>query len=192
MFKKLIVIFMMSVMALVAADDLQRIQDDLRQRIDTITGFLGDKSLAQADKNQKIIALSDPILDFSLMSQLSLEKNIRAKLTPEQLQEFTRLFEKELKNSFLTKLESYSNEKIEFTKNVQTQANRISVFSVLKGKKEDMEIIFKYYLTSSNSWKIYDLEIAGVSLMQTYRTQFAEIVNKDGVNALLDKLRQKQ
>ncbi len=191
MFKKFIMVLLCGAMALMA-DDLQSIQGDLRQRIDAITAHLSDKTLTQADKNQKILSTAEPILDFTLMSQLSLDKNIRAKLTPEQLKEFSMLFEKELKDSFLTKLESYSNEKIEFTKNTQPQPNRISIFSVIKGKKEDMEVVFKYYPNASNVWKIYDLEIAGVSLMQTYRTQFSEIVNKDGVLALLEKLRQKQ
>ncbi len=191
MFKKFIVVFMLSIISLMA-DDLQRIQDDLRQRIDTITTYLSDKSLSQADKNKKILSTAEPILDFTLMSGLSLDKNIKEKLTPEQLKEFGVLFEKELKDSFLTKLESYSNEKIEFTKNLQPKPNRISIYSVIKGKKEDMEVIFKYYPDASNTWKIYDLEIAGVSLMQTYRTQFSDIVTKDGVGALLEKLRQKQ
>ena len=53
-------------------------------------------------------------------------------------------------------------------------------------------MVFKYYLVSESLWKIYDLEVAGVSLMQTYRTQFSEIFTKDGATKLLDKLRQKQ
>ena len=117
---------------------------------------------------------------------------VRSNLTPEELKEFNTLFEKEIKDSFLTKLENYSNEKIELKNSVKTQPNRISVFSVIKGKKEDMEVVFKYYLVSEGLWKIYDLEIAGVSLIQSYRTQFSEIVTKDGVTKLLEKLRQKQ
>ena len=191
MIKKLLAIVLLFLVPLMA-DELQSLQNDLRNRIDTITMYLTDKTLSKADKNQNILSTVDSVLDFTLMSQLSLDKTVRAKLTPEELKEFNTLFEKEIKDSFLTKLENYSNEKIELKNSVKTQPNRISVFSVIKGKKEDMEVVFKYYLVSEGLWKIYDLEIAGVSLIQSYRTQFSEIVTKDGVTKLLEKLRQKQ
>jgi phospholipid transport system substrate-binding protein len=191
MIKKLLAIVLLFLVPLMA-DELQSLQNDLRKRIDTITMYLTDKTLSKADKNQNILSTVDSVLDFTLMSQLSLDKTVRAKLTPEELKEFNTLFEKEIKDSFLTKLENYSNEKIELKNSVKTQPNRISVFSVIKGKKEDMEVVFKYYLVSEGLWKIYDLEIAGVSLIQSYRTQFSEIVTKDGVTKLLEKLRQKQ
>ena len=191
MIKKLLAIVLLFLVPLMA-DELQSLQNDLRKRIDTITMYLTDKTLSKADKNQNILSTVDSVLDFTLMSQLSLDKTVRAKLTPEELKEFNTLFVKEIKDSFLTKLENYSNEKIELKNSVKTQPNRISVFSVIKGKKEDMEVVFKYYLVSEGLWKIYDLEIAGVSLIQSYRTQFSEIVTKDGVTKLLEKLRQKQ
>ena len=191
MIKKLLAIVLLFLVPLMA-DELQSLQNDLRKRIDTITMYLTDKTLSKADKNQNILSTVDSVLDFTLMSQLSLDKTVRAKLTPEELKEFNTLFEKEIKDSFLTKLENYSNEKIELKNSVKTQPNRISVFSVIKGKKEDMEVVFKYYLVSEGLWKIYDLEIAGVSLIQSYRTQFSEIVTKDGVTKLFEKLRQKQ
>lgn len=191
MIKKLLAIVLLSLLPLMA-DELQSLQNDLRKRIDTITTYLTDKALSKTDKNKNILSTVDSVLDFTLMSQLSLDKTVRAKLTPEELKEFNALFEKEIKDSFLTKLENYSNEKIELKNSVKTQPNRISVFSVIKGKKEDMEVVFKYYLVSEGLWKIYDLEIAGVSLIQSYRTQFSEIVTKDGVTKLLEKLRQKQ
>lgn len=191
MIKKLLAIVLLSLLPLMA-DELQSLQNDLRKRIDTITTYLTDRALSKTDKNKNILSTVDSVLDFTLMSQLSLDKTVRAKLTPEELKEFNALFEKEIKDSFLTKLENYSNEKIELKNSVKTQPNRISVFSVIKGKKEDMEVVFKYYLVSEGLWKIYDLEIAGVSLIQSYRTQFSEIVTKDGVTKLLEKLRQKQ
>ncbi len=191
MIRKLLAIVLLFLLPLMA-DELQSLQNDLRKRIDTITMYLTDKTLSKVDKNQNILSTVDSVLDFTLMSQLSLDKTVRAKLTSEEMKEFNVLFEKELKDSFLTKLENYSNEKIELKNSVKTQPNRISVFSLIKGKKEDMEVVFKYYLVSEGLWKIYDLEIAGVSLIQSYRTQFSEIVTKDGVTKLLEKLRQKQ
>ena len=174
------------------ADELQSLKEDLQTRVTAITGHLANKSLNQSQRNEKILATVEPVLDFTLMSKLSLDKNVRLKMNEDQLKEFAVLFEKELKESFLTKLENYSNEKIELKNSTKTQPNRISIFSVIKGKGEDLEVVFKYYLVSENLWKIYDLEIAGVSLIQTYRTQFSEVMTNLGAVKLLEKLRTKQ
>lgn len=170
---------------------LEEIKVDLQGRIDTITSHLENTTLKASERNEAILTTVESLLDFELMSKLSLAQNARAKLSEAQLKSFNTLFEKELKDSFLHKLESYSNEKIELKNLQQTSPTRLSLFSLLKGKKEDMEIVFKYYLSKEQGWKIYDLEIAGVSLIQTYRTQFTEIVTAQGPEALLQKLRTK-
>lgn len=174
------------------SDELQSIKDDLQKRANEITSLIADQKTNQVEKNKKILEEVDPILDFELMSKLSLDKNDRQKLNEAQLKEFSVLFEKELKDSFLEKLKNYSNDKIELRNAIKTKHDRISVPSVIHGKTEDMEVIFKYYPNGQNIWKIYDLEIAGVSLIQTYRAQFSEIMAKDGVEKLFDKLRKRQ
>lgn len=189
--KKIVVAFILAVLPLLA-DDVQTLKEDLQTRVNTITGYLANTGLNKAQKNEKILETVEPVLDFALMSKLSLDKNVRLKMNEEQLKEFSILFEKELKDSFLTKLENYSNEKIELKNGSKTQPTRIAIASVIKGKGEDMEVVFKYYLASENLWKIYDLEIAGVSLIQTYRTQFSEVMANSGAVKLLEKLRTKQ
>lgn len=189
--KKIVVACILAVLPLLA-DDIQTLKDDLQTRVNTITGYLSNAGLNKAQKNEKILETVEPVLDFTLMSKLSLDKNVRLKMSEEQLKEFGVLFEKELKDSFLHKLENYSNEKIELRTGSKTQPNRIAISSVIKGKNEDMEVIFKYYLAPENLWKIYDLEIAGVSLIQTYRTQFSEVMASSGAVKLLEKLRTKQ
>lgn len=189
--KKIVMALVIALLPLLG-DELQSIKDDLQHRADTITTLIANQKIDQNQRNQKILETVDSIMDFELMSKLSLDKKDRQKLSEAQLKEFSVLFEKELKDSFLEKLKNYSNDKIEFKSAIQTKADRISVPSVIKGKAEDMEVVFKYYLHSQNSWKIYDLEVAGVSLVQTYRAQFSEIMTTSGVNKLFEKLRNKQ
>jgi len=189
--KKIVVAFILAVLPLLA-DDVQTLKEDLQTRVNAITSYLANTGLNKTQKNEKILETVEPVLDFALMSKLSLDKNVRLKMNEDQLKEFSILFEKELKDSFLTKLENYSNEKIELKNGVKTQPTRIAIASVIKGKGEDMDVVFKYYLASENLWKIYDLEIAGVSLIQTYRTQFSEVMANSGAVKLLEKLRTKR
>ena len=88
-------------------DELKSIRDDLQKRADDITVLIADQKINQAEKNKKILEKVDSIMDFELMSTLSLDKNDRQKLTEAQLKEFSTLFEKELKDAFLEKLKKY-------------------------------------------------------------------------------------
>ena len=54
---------------------------------------------------------------------------------------------------------------------------------------EVYEIIYKFYKTSSNDWLIYDVDILGVSIIQAYRTQFADALAKESFEKLMEKLK---
>lgn len=189
--KRLILIIAVLLLPLFG-DELKEIKDDLQKRVNDITALIADKSMTLEAKNQKIMERVDSVLDFELMARLSLEKSDRQKLSDEQLKEFNKLFEKELKDSFLEKLKNYSDEKIFLRDAVKTKQDRVSAPSVIHSKNGDTEVVFKYYLTKDSTWKIYDLEIAGVSLLQSYRTQFSEVMTSSGAEKLFEKLRKKQ
>ena len=90
--KKIIVALMHALLPLLG-DELKSIQDDLQTRADDITMFIADQKMNQIEKNQKILEKIDPVIDFELMSKLSLDKSDRQKLTVSQLKEFSILFE---------------------------------------------------------------------------------------------------
>ncbi len=52
---------------------------------------------------------------------------------------------------------------------------------------EEKNIIFKFY-NDNNNWLIYDVDVLGVSIVQTYRSQFRDILANQGFDALLQKL----
>ena len=67
---------------------------------------------------------------------------------------------------------------------------RIHLTTHLMKNSEVYEIIYKFYKDKNGSWMIYDVDILGVSIIQTYRTQFAEILAKEPFEKLLEKLKQ--
>ena len=52
----------------------------------------------------------------------------------------------------------------------------------------NIDILYKFY-KSKVGWKIYDVEIEGVSIIQTYRSQFDSIMKKGTIDELIDKLK---
>lgn len=56
-------------------------------------------------------------------------------------------------------------------------------------KTDKIEMLYKFYRSKNGTWLIYDVNIAGVSIVQTYRAQFIEILKRKTVYELIDQLR---
>ncbi|MDX1295129.1 MAG: ABC transporter substrate-binding protein, partial [Sulfurimonadaceae bacterium] len=74
----------------------------------------------------------------------------------------------------------------------QTKKTRIEVPSYIIGHDGETEILYKFYRNKAGEWFIYDINIAGVSIIQTNRAQFAEYLKSASVSDLITKLREDQ
>ena len=137
-------------------------------------------------KKKEIIEIVTPMFDFSLMSKLTLGKKHWPGLTKQQKGKFTELFTKRLKDSYLDKMLLYTDEKIEYKESVQV-GKKVQIPTILTSKDNKISMLYKLY-KSKQDWKIYDIEIQGVSLISTYRSQFDEILRSKTVDDLLLKL----
>lgn len=135
---------------------------------------------------QEIFAMFDSIFDYKLMAQLSLSQNYKT-LTKEQQDQYNQAFEQNLKRSFTDKLRLYKDEEMQVVGGEQTKNNRYNLKTsmVLDGKLN--YIIFKFY-DSKGDWRIYDVDILGISVVQTYRSQFNDILTNADFQTLLAKL----
>lgn len=162
----------------------------MKSNIDQTTGILKNNQLSRVDKSSKIYALFDPIFDYSLMAKLTLGTPQWNALSPEKQHEFTKLFENRLKASYMEKLELYTDEKIAIKNVEKIKDTRIHLTTHLMKNSDVYEIIYKFYKDSANEWKIYDVDIIGVSIVQTYRTQFADILAKESFEKLIERLKE--
>lgn len=135
---------------------------------------------------KEIFTMFDSIFDYHLMAQLSLSKKYKT-LSPSQQKEFDVAFEKNLKRSFTDKLHLYKDETMKVLGGQKTKANRYNLKTsiILDGKIH--YITFKFHKFNQD-WKIYDVDILGISVIQTYRSQFADIISQEGFEKLLQKL----
>lgn len=165
---------------------------DVTQMIDTkvtaITALLQNGKLERSDQDKQIIDTVEPILDFELMARLSLGKEEWVKLDASKREDFTSVFASRVKQSYLEKLHLYTDEKVVVKEGIQTKKTRIEVPSFIIGKQGDTQLLYKLY-SAKKGWLVYDIEIAGVSIVQTYRAQFAELLQNNNVDQLIEKLR---
>lgn len=161
----------------------------MQTNIDQATTILRDDKIKKNQKAEKIFAIFDPIFDYTLMARLAIGSPEWTKLTQKQQGDFSKIFEQKLKVAYMEKLDLYTDEKIVIKSSDKIKDSRIHLTTHLIKNKEVYEVIYKFYKDKHNVWMIYDVDILGVSIIQTYRTQFADILAKESFDKLLEKLK---
>lgn len=165
------------------------IKPDVQARTDKAIAVLKDASLDNAAKSKALFEIFDPIFDYKQMAKISLGKRYNALSASEQA-EFDAAFEQKLKTSYIDKLLSYTNQTVEIKDASKPQPNRYWLKSELNSEGKTYEFIYKFYDAGERGWLLYDLDIIGVSVIQTYRSQFADALANASVSELIAKLNQ--
>lgn len=171
------------------ADDTESVKNLTRQKINAVIDHLKNGTIDKNARDQKVVKEINPLFDFSQMAKLSMGKKNWVMMNEAQRAEFNDLFVKRLQESYLEKLDLYTDEEVIVDDAVFVK-KRIHVRTHLLSDDNNIEMIYKFYKKSDSSWLVYDVEIMGVSIVQTYRSQFAGILKDQSVEELLIKLRQ--
>ena len=158
----------------------------LKKNLAAVFVILQKKDRDQEAKNNAVIDIVNRMFDFSLMAKLTLGKKYWPGLTPEQKESFTQLFIKRLRSSYLDRLTLYTDEKVLYEPSIEVK-QKIHLPTYLVSQDKKISILYKFY-NADSGWKIYDLEIQGVSIIQSYRSQFHEILSTGTFDDLLTKL----
>jgi phospholipid transport system substrate-binding protein len=169
-----------------AADDKSEVEKLLKNNLDAVFTVLQKKDLKPQAKNKEIVDIITPMFDFELMARLSLGKKHWPGLSQDKKERFTELFIKRLKTSYLNNFNLYTNEKVIYEPSVQVR-KKVHAQTYLVSKDKKISILYKLY-KAENNWKIYDLEIQGVSIIRSYRSQFSSILKSGTIDDLLLKL----
>ena len=170
----------------VTADEKSAAEEFLKRNLDAVFTVLQKKDLSQQAKNSEVVEIVTPMFDFKLMAKLSLGKTYWPELSPDQRERFTELFVERLRGFYLNKLTAYTDEKIIYESPVAVK-KKIHMPTLLISKGKKISMLYKLDPTN-NSWKIYDVEIEGVSIIRSYRSQFNEILQKGTFDDLLQKM----
>ncbi len=158
----------------------------LRNKWDAVVSILQNKDIDQKVKEKQIDKIVTPIFEFPLMAKLSLGRKHWPKLDSQQREKFTQLFSERLKRSYWKKIALYKAETLLF-KSTEKKKSTYYIPTELIYKDKKVAIIYKLRKVEK-SWKIYDVEIQGVSVLLTYRSQFDEILRHGTVKELLSRL----
>ena len=166
--------------------------DLLKGTIDEVLKILNDKEMKEPtrheDRRQRLEKVVAARFDYPEMSRRSLGTQWN-QLSDKDKQEFVDLFRTLLTNTYADKVETYSGEGVQYL-NERTEKEYAEVRTkVLSGKAEipmDYRLLHK-----DNDWRVYDVVVDGVSLVNNYRGQFTKILHTSSYPGLVDQLRKK-
>jgi len=126
--------------------------------------------------------------DARAMSQSVLSTNWRSASEAQQA-EFQNLFMQTLENTYMGRLEAYTNETVEFRKE-EIDNNRATVETVILTGGNEIRINYKLR-QRSDGWFVYDVEVENVSMVSSYRETYRSVVRRDGMDGLLSQMRER-
>jgi len=130
------------------------------------------------------------LFDFDEMARLTLARHWKDR-SPQEQEEFVRLFTDLLERSYLTTIENYAGERITFLGESVTGPYAQVRTRITTARR--MEISIEYRLLERGArWAVYDVILDGVSLVSNYRSQFNTIIRTASFADLLVKLRSNQ
>jgi phospholipid transport system substrate-binding protein len=169
-------------------------QEKVRETIDAVLAVLQDKSL-QGEENtgRRRAKMRQAVFQrfgFEEMAQRALGQ-YWPKRTPAEKKEFVSLFSDLLERSYITKIESYTDEQqVLYTKESIDQDYASVRTEIVVKRDANVEVVYQL-LRRDGSWQVYDVVIEGVSLVNNYRTQFNNIISRESYEALVKKLKLK-
>jgi phospholipid transport system substrate-binding protein len=184
-----ILMFLLSTLPAYAGAPLDTVQTNVNKVLDVLRDPKLKGESAKGIKKEKLEAVYEQMFDEVELSMRTMGGNW-AKLNSAQQKEFTQLYRQILEKAYIDKILSYTDEKIVFPKESMLSNNQAEVQTNVITSSKEIPIFYRVIL-KSGTWKVYDVVIENVSLVQNYRSQFNSILAKNTPDQLLEILRKK-
>jgi len=187
--KKIVLIFMLIFATSLFAMQSDDIKSSMDSKIHTALSILKNKQETTEQKAQKIFKIFDEMFDYRLMARLSLGKREWMSINDEQRKRYVDDFIALLKESFIEKLKLYNDQKIVIDNLIKTRKSRAILKTFIVDKKDKTEVDYKFYHSRKRGWIIYDVIVAGVSIIQSYRQQFTDMLQNGSFEQFLKDMK---
>ena len=168
----------------------------LKNSVEEISEFISEnKDSLDSDENYlraKVDELVIPKLDIELMSKIVLGKKNWTSMNPILRTKFQQAFSSLMVKTYMMSQTSFDGEKIKFLpykKGKRLDVARVkSVYLLNEG---ELSVNYSLKLNKSGEWKVYDINIDGISLIKNYRSDFKSHIERDGIDSLIEELETK-
>lgn len=129
-----------------------------------------------------------PYADLSEMSRRVLPPQVWNQATPAQRARFQKEFTRLLIRTYASALTSYQDQEVKFFPVRGGVGNNVEVSSEITGGNTQPIHVTYRLLQSGSGWRLYDMSVEGVSLIDSFRSQFADILSRGNMDQLLDRM----
>lgn len=159
-----------------------------------LTALRSQQEAYRSDPRQMVSLIERiivPHFDIRVMAREALGLNWR-RATPEQQKRFMAAFRKLLVNDYADEFRNYSNQAVEFLPEHAGSGKDYALVSthVTSPGVQPVRVDYRLYRVGSD-WRIYDVEIDGISLLFNYRNTFSEELQHETLDALIARMEHK-
>ncbi|WP_115707444.1 MlaC/ttg2D family ABC transporter substrate-binding protein [Legionella sainthelensi] len=134
-----------------------------------------------------------PIVDVVGMSRSVLGRQAWTKATNAQRAQFSKAFTRLVIRTYSSPLAQYADESVQFLPLRGSLNSRFIRVNSIIVRTEGQNIPLSYSLVDKNGqWKIYDISVEGVSLLQSFRSQFAQALQNSSIDDVIQLMEKKQ
>ncbi|MBK8590981.1 MAG: ABC transporter substrate-binding protein [Sandaracinaceae bacterium] len=145
---------------------------------------------ASATRNQRLSTLVSELLDLEELSRQALRDHWDTR-TPAQREEFVSLLRQLVQEQYERNLERTMNYTVTYDgADVRGQVVTVRTLASSASNRRAPAVSIDYQMVKvGNTWRVFDISTDGVSLVRNYRTQFNRIIERDGWDALIARMR---
>jgi phospholipid transport system substrate-binding protein len=177
--------------AAAAATSPQEAQKFIQKLGDDAVKILSDKAIPLSKRESEIRDVLRKNFDLETIGRFVLSRYWRT-ATPDQKLEYMTLFSEYVLKTYARRLGAYSNERFKITSSKPLGSRDAIVLTQITQQAGGQPITAGWRVRDTNdSYKIIDVVVEGVSMAAAQRSEFDSIIQKQGLNGLIEILRAK-
>lgn len=170
-----------------ATDPLSQVKQSIEQVVEILRQS-GDNEEKWVWKKEEIVRIVKKRFDSEELAQRVLAKHWK-KRSDQEKEYFKSLFASVLENTYINRVKSYSGEQFTFEKQI-VKGDKAMVYSYINYNNQEIPINYRLK-KKDGEWFVYDVIIEGVSLVNNYRKQFAEVIRREKYAGLVLRMEEK-
>jgi ABC-type transporter MlaC component len=162
--------------------------DYLRTRIDKLYELLGGPGTPTPEGQTAARKVMDEMFDWPEMAKRTLGQHWEARSAAERA-EFVRLFAELFQRTYLSRIQLADRQRFEYLGEAIDGERALVRTRVFTKQGRQIPVAYQTRLAPGDQWKIYDLDVDGISLVNNYRSQFTTLIARSSYEDLVEKLK---
>lgn len=134
--------------------------------------------------------IAEQLFDFEETAKRSLGRHWQERSTEER-QEFVRLFTELIDRAYLRRVDRYDGEQVIILSDAVEGNQAVVQTLIVTRDKSEIPVEYLMHRTGEDRWRVWDVKIAGMSLVASYRAQFNKIIHAESYGDLVKRLQAK-